>query len=162
MYFGVISDTHGQISLVRQAVRKFQQWDVARILHCGDIGSVSVIPFFHGIPTDFVFGNCDINRDELRDAICDEGQTCHELFGHVEMDGKKIAFMHGDDSIRFEREFSSGEWDMLCYGHTHESALWMGCEKTIVMNPGALYRVSTPSVAVVELPTLNVKHVNIL
>jgi putative phosphoesterase len=162
MYIGIISDTHGQLSLVQQAVWKCQQFDVVRILHCGDIGSPSVVPLFHGIPTDFVFGNCDISRDGLREVICAEGQRCHELFGYVEIDGKKIAFMHSDDQIRFGRECSSGEWDMLCYGHTHEAALWMGCEKTIVMNPGALYRVSTPSIAIVELPTLNVKHINVV
>lgn len=161
MYFGVISDTHGNYLLAQKAMLIFREFEVVRILHCGDIGSEGVVRQFRGVPTDFVLGNCDGNGNGLCKIIEAAGQTCHGEFGHVTLEGKEIAFMHGHDLLRFDRETKSGRWDMLCYGHTHEAALWMGCERTIVMNPGALQRVKTLTVAVVKLPELDVTRVNI-
>ena len=161
MYIGVISDTHGNVQLVQKAMILFREFEVVRILHCGDIGSEGVVRQFRGVPTEFVLGNCDGAGVKLREVIEAEGQICHGVFGRLTLEGKDIAFMHGHDTLRFEREAKSGRWDMLCYGHTHEAALWMGCEHTIVMNPGALERAKTPSVAVVKLPELDVTRINI-
>ena len=161
MYFGVISDTHGNTMLTQKAMIIFREFEVVRILHCGDIGSADVVRQFRGIPTDFVLGNCDGNGWDLSRVIKYEGHVCHGEFGHVTLEGKEIALMHGHDQLRFDRETQSGQWDMLCYGHTHDAALWMGCDRTIVTNPGALERVRTPSVAVVKLPELDVTRINI-
>ena len=161
MYFGVISDTHGNDLLTHKAMILFREFEVVRILHCGDIGSASVVREFHGVPTDFVLGNCDGYGLDLSRVIQYEGHICHGTFGHVTIEDKKIALMHGHEQHRFERETRSGQWDMLCYGHTHEAALWMGCERTIVVNPGALDRVKTPTVAVVKLPELEVTRISL-
>jgi len=158
MYLGVLSDTHGNILRTNQAMLIFREFGVERIIHCGDVGAAAVLSQFAGTPVDFVLGNCDPVAADLRAADC---VTCHGLFGHIEIEGQKIAFMHSHDQLRFDREVSSGQWDMLCYGHTHKSALWMGCDRTIVLNPGALFRVATPSVAVVKLPEREVTHVNL-
>lgn len=159
MYFGVISDTHGNALLAQKAMILFREFEVVRILHCGDIGSSSVVRQFRGVPTDFVLGNCD--GPDLCEVIETEGHVCHGRFGHVTLEGKEIAFMHGDDLLRLDRESKSGRWDMLCYGHTHKAALEMGCERTIVMNPGAFQRVVTPSVAVVRLADLDVTRIHV-
>jgi putative phosphoesterase len=139
----------------------FREFGVERIIHCGDVGTVEVLSQFVGTPVDFVLGNCDGSEADFRNALELGRVTCHGLFGHITIAEKKIAFMHGHDQRRFDRETSSGQWDMLCYGHTHKSALWMGCDQTIVLNPGALHRVATPSVAVVKLPERDVTHINI-
>jgi putative phosphoesterase len=162
MYLGVISDTHGNIPATHRAMPVFREFGVGRIIHCGDVGSTAVLSLFSGTPVDFVFGNCDWNEVDYREVMENGSVTCHGLFGHIELCGQKIAFMHSHDQLRFDRETSSGQWDMLCYGHTHEPSLWMGCDRTIVLNPGALHRVATPSVAVVKLPEREVAHVNLM
>jgi predicted phosphodiesterase len=41
----------------------------------------------------------------------------------------------------------------VCYGHTHVAAIDRHGE-TIVLNPGAIYRASPHSIAVVDLPAV--------
>ena len=161
MYLGVISDTHGNILLAHQAMLVFREFGVARIIHCGDVGSVAVLSQFAGTPVDFVLGNCDWGEADYHVGLESGNVTCHGMFGHVTLEDIKIAFLHGHDQRRFDREASSGQWDMLCYGHTHKSALWMGCDQTIVLNPGALHRVATPTVAIIRLPERVVTHINL-
>ena len=161
MDLGVISDTHGKILQANQAMLIFREFGVERIIHCGDVGAAAVLSQFSGTPVDFVLGNCDWCEADYREVLEPDRVTCHGLFGHIELERQKIAFMHSHDQLRFDREVSSGQWDMLCYGHTHSPALWMGCDRTIVLNPGALHRVATPSVAIVKLPEREVTHINL-
>ncbi|MGL6196341.1 MAG: metallophosphoesterase family protein [Thermoguttaceae bacterium] len=157
---GIISDTHGNVKLTSRALDLFREHGVSRILHCGDIGTVDIVQLFDDIPTEFVFGNCDPCTESLRRAIQNKNHICHNWFGKVEMNGKKIAFLHGHDLFRFESETENGTWDLLCYGHTHVPELRLVGE-TLVLNPGAIHRSPSPSVAVVDLSTMNVKTVRV-
>jgi putative phosphoesterase len=157
---GVVSDTHGQVEFTRQAVRMLESLEVQVVLHCGDIGSPEIVPLFHAWPTHFVFGNVDYDRAALRTAIKQAGQTCHERFGSLELVGRKIAFLHSDDTTTFRDAIASGQWDLVCYGHTHV-AKEEHVRNTIVLNPGALYRANPHSLAIVELPELRVTNVRL-
>ena len=119
MLIGVLSDTHGHVPDTREAINVLESLDVDVVLHCGDIGSVAVVGLFEPWPTHFVFGNVDGNESELRWAIEAAGQNCHGRFAALEMGGKKIALLHSDDERRFDETVHSGEWDLVCYGHTH-------------------------------------------
>lgn len=153
MRIGVVSDSHGHVDCVRSAIRMLESLEVERVLHCGDIGSMAVVELFAQWPTDFVFGNCDAQRDEFAAAIARAGQTCHGEFGDLEIAGKRIALIHSDDRRRFQQAIQSGDYDLVRYGHTHVAASEQ-ISDTIVLNPGALYRANPHSIAVVELPTL--------
>ena len=153
MFIGVVSDTHGHVEHARAAVRMLESLEVERVLHCGDIGSVGVVELFSQWPTDFVFGNCDDRRGELTAAIEAAGQTCHGEFGQLEILGRQIALLHSDDRRTFQDALHSGEWDVVCYGHTHVAAIEHYGE-TLALNPGALYRANPHSLAVLELPSL--------
>lgn len=153
MRLGVVSDSHGHVELTRPAIRMLASLEVDRVLHCGDIGSAAVVEMFSAWPTDFVFGNCDDNRAELTAAIAAAGQSCHGVFGGLEIAGKRIALLHSDDRQRFQEALYSGEWDLVCYGHTHVAAI----EKfgtTLAVNPGALFRAQPHSLAIVELAAM--------
>src|SRR5260221_6062282 len=54
MRIAVVSDTHGHFGSTNAAVRLIARHDVAAVLHCGDIGSTSIIPLFAGWPAHFV------------------------------------------------------------------------------------------------------------
>lgn len=160
MRIGVVSDTHGSVEHTRSAVRMLDSLGVEAVLHCGDIGSAEVVEMFAAWPTSFVFGNCDPNHAALRATIEQAGQTCCGEFGDLTLNGVRIALLHSHDQARFIGAIQSGDYRLLCYGHTHVAAIEQHGE-TLVLNPGALYRANPHSIAVVELPSVEVTHVEI-
>jgi len=153
---GIISDTHGVLNETALAVQLFREHNVQTIIHCGDIGSDAVVGIFQGIETHFVLGNMDSDPETLRFAVKETGNHFHGWFGSMEQAGKRIAFLHGHETDKFDQELASGNWDLLCYGHTHEADVRTH-NSTLLLNPGAFTRVSQPSVAVVTLPELTVE-----
>ena len=51
---------------------------------------------FAGWKCHFVFGNCDGDRAGIRRAVEAIGGTTHDPFGQLELEGKQIAWLHGD------------------------------------------------------------------
>lgn len=158
MRLGVISDTHGQVAYSTQAIRVLEEAQVEAVVHCGDIGSPKIVALFAGRPTHFVFGNVDHDEADLRMAIAEAGLTCHERQGDVTLASRRIGFLHGDDSRAFMEMIASQEYDLVCYGHTHEQEVHQQ-GRTWVLNPGAVYRASPHTVAIVDLVTMNIRHV---
>ena len=159
MILGVVSDTHGHLENTLNAVRMLQSFSVDVVIHCGDIGSTEIPELFSKWPTHFVFGNVDGDESELRAAIARAGGTCHGRFGALELRDNKIAFLHGDDGARYKATVASNEWDLVCYGHTHQAEHHIE-NNTLVLNPGAIYRARPHSVTVVSLPTREVTRVD--
>ena len=143
MRIGVISDTHGHVENTQAAVRMLQSLEVEAVLHAGDIGSAAIPPLVAGWPAHFVFGNCDPNGEELRAAIVQAGQTCHGRFGDLTLGGRRIALIHSDDARLFRQVCTCGEYDLVCYGHSH-LAEQHAEGNTLILNPGALYRATLP------------------
>ncbi len=160
MIIGVVSDTHGHIEFARHAVRMLESLQAQVVIHCGDIGSVEIVELFSAWPTHFVLGNVDTDADELNEAIEMAGQTLHGRFGTLELESRQIAFLHGDDDRRLREAITGGRYDLVCYGHTHVARLERH-KNTLALNPGALYRAQPHSFAVVTLPELEVRHVEV-
>ncbi|HEX3725578.1 MAG TPA: YfcE family phosphodiesterase [Pirellulales bacterium] len=158
MNIGVVSDTHGHLEYARAAVRMLASCDVQLVIHCGDIGSVEMVGLFQPWPTHFVLGNVDTHPREMAKAIAEAGQAYHGRFGELEVGGKLIAFLHGDDGPLLAATISGGRYDLVCYGHTHVAAQEQH-GRTLALNPGALYRAQPHSIAIVTLPQLEVTHV---
>jgi uncharacterized protein len=152
MKIGVLSDSHGRIAAVEAALAAFRARSVDLVIHCGDIDEANLVQAFAGWPTHFVFGNCDAGRDSIRRAIADIGSTLHAPFGHLELAGKQVAWLHGDQpELKHDVEFS-GHYDYLFYGHTHMAEQHM-TGRTIVINPGALHRARPKTCLVLDLPS---------
>lgn len=160
MRIGVVSDTHGHAANTRAATTLLHSLEVERVLHCGDIGTDTIVELFREWPTDFVFGNCDYSREELADAIQAAGLTCHGVFGDLEISGRRIALLHSDDHRKFREVIRSDTYDLVCYGHTHVAKI-EEIGKTMVLNPGALYRANPHSIAIVELDTMHAEIVGL-
>ena len=150
---GVVSDTHGQVRYSQAAVRMLESLDVQLVLHCGDIGTPAIVDLFTPWPTHFVFGNVDDDRAGLRAAIRSAGLVCHERFGALTIGDLRVAFMHGDDTRLFTETIRNGAWDLVCYGHTHVADQHLQ-GRTLVLNPGAIYRATPHSIALVTFPEL--------
>ena len=160
MRIGVVSDTHGHVAYTLEAVRVLRELDVSAVLHCGDIGSTAIVPLFADWPTHFVFGNVDHEERELTLAIQNAGQNCHGRFGEITLEGVSIALLHSDDASLFLETTLCGRYGLVCYGHTHTAEKHLE-GSTLVLNPGALYRATPHSFAIVELPSLEVTHIDL-
>jgi putative phosphoesterase len=160
MLLGIVSDTHGHLAGTQAAIRMLESLGVEAVIHCGDIGSASVVTSFARWPTHFVLGNVDDDVAEMQAAIQDAGQTFHGRFGQLVIAKQKIAFLHGDDSARLAGAIDSGDYDLVCSGHTHRRDLrYEG--RTLILNPGALYRAQPRSLAIVRLPELEATHISL-
>jgi putative phosphoesterase len=153
MRIGVISDTHGHVANTMAAVRILESLEVEAVLHAGDIGTAEIPKLLTAWPTHFVFGNCDHDTDSLRAAIEQAKLKCHGRFGVIELAGRQIALLHSDDARLFRQVTTSNRYDLVCYGHTHHAEQHHE-GKTLVLNPGALYRATPHSIAVVDLATM--------
>jgi putative phosphoesterase len=160
MLLAVLSDTHGHVEYTRRAVVVLETLAVERVIHCGDIGSPAIPPLLARWPTDYVLGNVDRDNQALRQAIEAAGHRLHGRFGSLELDGRQIAFLHSDDEKLFRQTIAGGQWDLVCYGHTHKADLRRE-GATLVLNPGALYRAAHHSIATVALPELTIQHVRV-
>ena len=154
LILGVLSDTHGHVRNTEQAVAVFREHAVQVVVHCGDIGTTSVIDLLAPWTVHYVFGNVDESRAELLQARAERvGGHWHGLAGQIELAGRRIGFTHGHHAPTLHRLTFDEQLDLVCHGHTHEYR-WERIGPTLVLNPGAVYRGSPRSVAIVRLPEL--------
>ncbi|SRR5579885_2248915 len=160
MQIAVLSDTHGRHETVEKALQVVQRRNVHFVLHCGDIDDSETVWLFQGFTAHFVFGNCDRDRHGIRQAAYGIGATIHEPFGLVELEGLKLAFVHGDDAGLLRDLERSEAFDYLFYGHTHQ-AEERRTGPTRVLNPGALHRARPKSFLFLDLPSGAVESVTV-
>lgn len=160
MMVGVVSDTHGRQRTVETVRKLLEQHGVSCVLHCGDIDDAETVDLFEGLPTHFVFGNCDYDHEGLRAAMERTGATFHDHFGSLELEGCKLAWIHSDDQRLFRDVETSGHYDFLFYGHTHQAEEHQ-TGPTRVINPGALHRARVKSFVVLDLQSGRVESVRV-
>lgn len=129
MKIGIISDTHGNLASIRQAVAaagSVEMW-----LHAGDYCTDgNSLSEFTGLPVIAAAGNCDGRNAP---AKMDE---------FIEVAGKKIWLTHGHrygvkygitELIYWGKQF---EADVIIYGHTHIPDIsWQ--DNILIVNPGS-------------------------
>lgn len=150
MLIGILSDSHGAYSMVRKAMELFSRLGVEHVVHCGDVGGISVLDEMVGIPCTFVWGNTDVPElisPAYLQAVGlkepDEGPAM------LNLGGKRIAIYHGHES-GFARAPHKLPVDYIFHGHTHRAAdSRVGMVR--IINPGALYRAPKKTVATLEL-----------
>ncbi|MCI0685396.1 MAG: YfcE family phosphodiesterase [Gemmataceae bacterium] len=151
MRIAIVSDTHSRIAAVERALALIAERGIARIIHCGDLEDADTVRLFPP-QTQFVFGNCDHDRDGIRDAVARSGGRLHEPFGHLTIAGKSIAFVHGDDGTLLRDLLAAKTFDYLFHGHTHiRRDEHVG--PTRVINPGALHRARPKTFAILDVAT---------
>ena len=121
MKIGIVSDTHGKVETVEVALRLLRERGAELLIHCGDIDDADTVRAFTGWTVHFVWGNCDSVHDRpmMEAAMRGIGATLHPSFGHLELEGRLIAWTHGDNHTLFRDLEQSNGYDYLFYGHTH-------------------------------------------
>jgi putative phosphoesterase len=158
MRIGVVSDTHDRAETVAEAVRLLLEQRVELVLHCGDIESPDTIRLFKPVPTHFVFGNWDKDRGKLAAAIREVGGTSHDSFGAIELAGKRLAWVHSHERHQLRQLEHSDFFDYLFYGHTHVREQHR-TGRTLVANPGALFRANPKTCIVLDVKTGEIKPI---
>ena len=148
MLIGVLSDSHGHVDPTARAVAELVAHGSEMLLHLGDVGADEVIDELAGHTARIVFGNCDWTIDELTRYAELVGVAVDHPMGRIEVEGRRIAFTHGDNVKLMQQAVDEGV-DYLFHGHTHEvSDVRIGA--TRVINPGALHRTSRYTCALLD------------
>ncbi len=157
MILGLLSDTHGHIDRTHAALDLLLAHHPSRILHCGDIGSEGVLYAIaerlaaHDIPVRAVFGNVDAWDPSLRMFPDNLGISIRQV-QRGEADGLRYAVCHGHDERAYLALLEDPELDLLFTGHTHVARDERE-GRVRVINPGAVYRATVPSVAFFDSET---------
>ncbi len=152
MIVGILSDTHDKTAAAAAAVALLRRMKAEFFVHCGDVGSERVLDHLAGLQAAFVFGNNDYDRGGLERYAADIGVRCLGAFGELELGGKRFAVLHGDDFALRRRLFDGQAHDYLLQGHTHV-AHDQRIGRIRLINPGALHRARTKSVATLDTET---------
>jgi putative phosphoesterase len=157
MKIGILSDTHDQVIRTRSAVSLLVERGAEVLIHCGDLTIPEVVYECAQRPAYFVFGNCDYDLQSLERAIREIGGNCLNRGGFITLSHRQIAVTHGDSHSELRR-LARVQPHYLCSGHTHRcSDEQRGPTRWI--NPGALYRASIWTVAILDIVS---NHVSVL
>jgi putative phosphoesterase len=122
MQIAIISDVHNNEINLEKVLRHCEEQKITTLICCGDLASQETLDLlndnFSG-KVYFAFGNMD--NDHLRDFEFLEkyrNTFIFKNFGEVEIEKRKIAFVHFPDIARKLSE--SGKYDFVFYGHTHK------------------------------------------
>ncbi len=160
MLLGILSDTHDRSEAMAEGVRLLREAGATFFIHCGDVGSEHMLDHLAGLPSAFVFGNTDWDRNPLRRYAQAVEVQCLDSFGEAELDGKMVAVTHGDDGAIVRRVLDEQKHDYLLVGHSHIAGE-KKVGRTRIINPGALHRAAVKSVAVLNPGTGELKWIEV-
>ena len=158
MRIGVITDTHDHQEKIAAAVRHFNDAQVDRVLHAGDL----IAPFTRRefaqltVPMTAVFGNNDGERLGLKAQFGDIFVPPYELT----LADRRIALLHEPDCL--EAVHRGGVYDLVIYGHTHQiDVRWDA--RTRVLNPGesCCWLTGKAHIAIVDLIAMTYELIEI-
>ncbi len=151
MRIGILSDSHGQAERTAHAVRSLHEAGAELLLHLGDFETEAVMDELVGHPARIVMGNCDWDVPAMSRYARSVGLTVDHPMGVIDVDGRRIAFTHGHLAAPMKEALDEGV-DYLLHGHSHQ----LRDERighTRVINPGALFRASRYTAAVLDPAT---------
>ena len=164
MRIGIMSDTHGDERRTTRAAAQLLEMGAEVIVHCGDVGSEGVLTALatacQGVHVHVVLGNVDLWSSELLNFPAGLGVTLHGRVADLELGGRRIAVLHGDDGRAMHAALMSGAYSYIFSGHTHSrSDTRVGAVRMI--NPGAIHRANPPSAALLDTVTGNLDWIEI-
>lgn len=152
MRIGILSDTHNQRDRTQRALKLLTSHGASTLIHCGDFVKASMLELLAGLPCYFVFGNNDADSmADLRSVAKTVGAVCLDWGGVVTLDGKRLAITHGHLKSEM-RSLLAQHPDYLLSGHSHRMSDQVS-GPTRHINPGAMHRARQFTVGLLDLPT---------
>lgn len=166
---GLLSDSHGRAATTRRAVEVLLEAGAQSLLHLGDVGSVEVIDELVVGPVDgkavevrLVFGNVDWDRASMSQYATHLGLIVDDPVGRLTLSaegevksGRELIFLHGDDAQAMAAALEAKP-AYLCHGHSHRPRDERN-GPTRIINPGALFRAQSYTVALLDTETDELK-----
>jgi putative phosphoesterase len=150
---GLIADTHDRLEMVDKAIKKLNEQEVELVLHAGDYIAPFVIPRFKELKAKLVgvFGNNDGDHELLKKKFSELGLEIHGGFAEINVDGLKIALLHGHEEELLNALINSEGFDVVVHGHTHKAEVYRK-GKTLIVNPGEAcgYLSGKPTIALLD------------
>ena len=153
MRVGVVSDTHNNLANVRRIVALFNEAEVCRVVHTGDITKAKTLDLFADLraPLYGVYGNNDVEREPLERSASTHGFTLEDPPLRLDWHGRRIVVVHDPRDL----DALQDSFDLALHGHTH----FHRCERDderLIFNPGecAGHMVGYNAVGVVDLADL--------
>lgn len=134
----IISDAHNNLVRIKRVLDFCQKESIGGIVSCGDLASRETLDFlktgFSG-PIWHALGNMDKDflTKEIKKITKEGITTIYPDFGELELDKKKIAFVHFPEKAK--QLFSTEKYDVVFYGHTHKPWLEKKNDQYLI-NPG--------------------------
>lgn len=153
---GIMSDSHDNLSAIKEAVNLFNDYRVELVIHAGDLISPFTAKEFENLKCEFkaVFGNNDGERDGLRHFFKD---LCPiDSLIEFEVQKRKIVVNHGTNETIIDALVKSEKYDIVIRGHTHKLGIIKG--KTMVINPGETCGYLSGEKTVVLLNPVNLSY----
>lgn len=158
MKIGILSDTHDNIEDTKRAFSEFKEKGVSEIIHCGDFCAPFMIEIFddYDLPVHAVFGNIDDRFRTTRNADSSKNVKLHGEAAILPIGGRMIVVNHYPNIAGAFAH--SGNFDLVCYGHTHKKYIQKVSEKTTLLNPGEIMgRFGVKTYAVYDTESNNVE-----
>ena len=130
----IISDVHNNLVNLKKVLDYCGNKKIKKIICCGDLASQEALDFFCdnfnppvGGEIFYTFGNMDagyVNIEKFKHLNNDrnifeyKNAKIFRDYGEMEIEGRKIAFVHYPDKAR--KLCESGEYNVVFYGHTHK------------------------------------------
>lgn len=107
MNIGIISDTHDDLSSLKNAIKIFNERKVEYVIHAGDYVFPGVVKEFRHLNGKLigVLGNNDGEKLGLAKNFQEIGGVLHGEFCNLELDNLKIAIYHGTSNEMTEAIF---------------------------------------------------------
>ncbi len=162
MTIAVISDLHDNLADWAIINRVLAERQITTLINCGDTAAPAMIQemgrTFSGI-IHTVFGNV-ADRELETEAVKNLSNiTHHGDRGGIELEGKRIGFVHHPEVA--EAMAKTGEFDLVCHGHTHLKR-WETLGSCFILNPGTAGGMfQYPSFAVVDLATMQHEFIEV-
>ena len=164
MILGLIADTHDRLKMVDKAIETLNEQEVKLVLHAGDYVAPFVIPRFKELNAKLVgvFGNNDGDRELLKKKFSDLGLEIHGGFAELNVDGLKIALLHGHEEELLNALINSEGFDVVVHGHTHKAEIYRK-GKTLIVNPGEAcgYLSGKPTIALLDTNERNARIIEL-
>ena len=131
---GILSDTHDNLTRVREAVRLFNDAGCDLVIHAGDFVAPFTVDELRNLkaPVRAVFGNCDGEKAGLTRAFQGLGEIREEPFAFLHA-GLRFVVAHRDGLV--DRLVQAGTSDIVIFGHTHRPLVETR-DGILLINPG--------------------------
>jgi len=120
MILGVVGDTHNRLSNVEKIIDIFNEKNVDKVIHTGDITQAKTLSRFSRLscPLIGVYGNNDLEEKGLKDIAEQNGFNFQHPPFLLKISNIKIAIFHEPEKIEtFIKKDSSIQ--LIIHGHTH-------------------------------------------